>query len=246
MWLSPKGWKLKEGWANCLNCQKLWLPENSGLPQRGIEIALTWRAPCLWRVAVGSNLKTPCLLKLQKGECWLVGGRCWPHGTAGPGEDMTATQDSQGKCHHLPVKFPLGFDSYWLKPQDSVWHLPEGLFPCLTRVIGLGVSLMEWRKCLFTVHFFSRRKWRQEKRGNCAFCLNVLNLTLSVCRLFITKFPMRFLLAGTELLSGGSSCSVGMGGWRRWSTAVSRVVLSTSYSSLFPTSLMAPTHKRVT
>lgn len=87
--------------------------QNSSLPQRGIEIALTWRAPGLWRLLVlvwRLHAFSNC-----RRESVGLGRSYWPHGTAGlhpdPGENMTATQDSQWKWCQPPVKFPLGFDS---------------------------------------------------------------------------------------------------------------------------------------
>ena len=42
------------------------------------------------------------------------------------------------------VSFLFGLTPIDLSPGTlCLWHLPEGLFACLTRVIGLGVSLME-------------------------------------------------------------------------------------------------------
>lgn len=90
-------------------------------------------------MAVGSSLKAPFEMPFQTAEgrvlAWGGASGLYPD----PGEDMTATQDSQRKCHQRPARFPLGFDSCSLKPWDCGWHLLEGLFACLTRVIGLGL-----------------------------------------------------------------------------------------------------------
>lgn len=48
---------------------------------------------------------------------------------------------------------------------------------------------MEKSECLITVRFFIHRKYKQAQRGNCAFHLNVLNLTSVRGRLLTSRCP---------------------------------------------------------
>lgn len=133
--------------------------------------------------------------QIAEGRVLAWRGATWPHRNPclylGPGEGMMVpTRTASGCVSHHPTIFSLGFDNYWLKPQDSVSVAPLRGFICWPcQHYWLRVSQMKKSKCLIPVCVFTWRKWKQEKRGNCAFHFSVLNLILSVCHVIHQKFP---------------------------------------------------------
>ena len=99
----------------------------------------------------------------------------WPHRNPclhlGPGEGMMVpTRTASERVSHPPTMFSLGFDNYWLKPQDSVSLAPLGGFifwPC--QHYWLRVSQMKTSKCLIHVCVFTWIKWNRRKEATVLF-----------------------------------------------------------------------------
>lgn len=89
----------------------------------------------------------------------------------GPGEGMMVpARTASERVSHPPTMFSLGFDNYWLKPQDSVSLPPLRGFICWPcQHYWLRVSQMKTGKCLIHVCVFTWIKWNRRKEATVLF-----------------------------------------------------------------------------